>query len=145
MSYQNLLQNRINELNSAILNFARDKVYITGFYNAEMLLLHLNEGRDNHKSKGMYDKEDITFENVLNNALFIIQKDGVEQRRLQYKQVFKGEMKLKAQNKKQMISVRKDTFSDHFLLHTEKKITSFERKNELNLFLLEQFETNLQF
>lgn len=149
MSYQNLLQNRINELNSAILNFVGDKVYITGFYNDKMLLLHLDDRRDNHKSKGIYNKEDIDFNNVLNNALFVIQKDGVEQRRIQYKLIFKEAMEIKNPKEKssniQMVSIRKDIFSDTFLLHARNKVTSFENKDDLNSFILEQYKTNLQF
>lgn len=37
MTTINPLQNRVNELNSAILNYINNKVHIMGFYNAERL------------------------------------------------------------------------------------------------------------
>ncbi|WAA08609.1 hypothetical protein [Fervidibacillus albus] len=39
-----MLQNRINELNSALLDIYGNKVQVTGFTREEMLLKYLNEG-----------------------------------------------------------------------------------------------------
>lgn len=140
-----LLQSRLNELNCAIINFVGNKVYLTGFYSEKMMRLHLDEARDNHHSKGIYDKEEINFNKVLNNSLFIIQENGIEQKRIQYQQVFKDILKLKNSNKKLMVSIRKNTFGSQFVLITEKNDYSFENHIELNHYLLEQYQTDLNF
>lgn len=145
MTNLTLLQSRINELNCAIINFVENKVYLTGFYSEKMMRLHLDEARDNHHSKGIYDKEEINFNKVLNNSLFIIQENGIEQKRIQYQQVFKDILKLKNSNKKLMVSIRKNTFSNQFILITEKYEYSFENHIELNHYLLEQYQTDLNF
>lgn len=143
MNHINLLQDRINELDSAILNFVGNKVHITGFYNAQRLKTYLSEGKDNHQSKGLYNKEDITFENIKNEALFIIQNNGIEQFRIQYKHFFKDILKMANSSKREMVSIRQDVYSNGFVLKTEKIIRSFGNEEELNNFLLDKYQTEL--
>ncbi|MEC1177602.1 hypothetical protein P9B03_03825 [Metasolibacillus meyeri] len=143
MKHTYLLQNRINELDSAILNFVGNKVHITGFYNAQRLEAYLNEGKDNHKSKGLYNRENITFTSVKDNSLFVVQENGIEQYRVQYQRIFKETLKLKISNTQEMVSIHKDIYSNRFVHKTEKSITSFENRNELNNFLLDKYQTEL--
>ncbi|KYG92334.1 hypothetical protein A0U40_05165 [[Bacillus] sp. KCTC 13219] len=143
MKHTNLLQNRINELDSAILNFVGNKVHITGFYNAQRLESYLIEGKDNHKSKGLYNREYITFTSVKDNSLFVVQENGIEQYRVQYQRIFKETLKLKTSNAQEMVSIHKDIYSNQFVHKTEKTTTSFENRNELNNFLLDKYQTEL--
>lgn len=145
MNQMNLLQIRINELNSAIVNFVGNKVHITGFYNAKMLQSYLETGKDNHQSKGIYDKKEFSFNNVMNNSLFVIQENGIEQQRIQFEQISKETLKLNNSSKKEIVTIRKNKFSEHYLLRTEKSISSFENHDELNRFLQDKYQIELNF
>lgn len=59
----NLLQERIEEMGSAVLNCVEDKIYITGFYNCNRLYDWLN-GIDCYQSKGIYEKCDLDFSRI---------------------------------------------------------------------------------
>lgn len=140
MKQNNLLQNRINELNSAIINFIEKKVHITGFYNAKMLLAHLNEGKDNHQSKGIYDKEEFDLFSTINNALFIIQENGIERKRIQFVQIYKETLKLNGSSKQEMVTIRKDVFNEQYVLRTEKSVFSFYDIYTLNSYIEEKYQ-----
>ena len=47
-----MLQDRINEMDSAIVNFVGDWVYTLGFYNTDRLNSYLEEGKRNWSSTG---------------------------------------------------------------------------------------------
>lgn len=145
MTNSDLLQARINELNSAILNFSNDKVYITGFYSPEMLLLHVNEGRDNHQSKGVYDRSNVNFWNVQNNALFIIQEDGIEKERIQYKRIFKDTLKPIDKKQKIMVSIYENIFSSERVIRTEKRTLSFPNSEKMLNYLNENYTDVINF
>lgn len=88
----NQLQDRIEELGSAIINIKGNKVYIMGFYNSERLNDWLN-GSDCWQSKGIYDKHEIDFSRAMDNSLIIIMQYDVETIRYQFKPFFKGVIK----------------------------------------------------
>lgn len=94
-----LLQNRINELNSAIINITGNKVQVTGFYNPKLLQSHLDSGNLNYLSQGIYDIKEINFNDVLNNSLFVILENSIEQKRIQFEQAFKDTLKLNNSSK----------------------------------------------
>ena len=66
------LQDRIEELQSGILEIDGNKVNITGYYSKDRLLDYLDKGLDAYFSKGVYDYEKLDFGKVKNNTLFII-------------------------------------------------------------------------
>lgn len=140
----NLLQNRINELDSAILNFVGDNVHITGFYNAARLESYLTKKIDNHSSKGLYKKEDIVFTGIKQNALFIVQKNGIELYRIQYKQLYKGPLKLVKAKTLEVVYILKDKYSDTYVVKTERYVSEFANKNEIILFLLDEYSVHLE-
>ncbi|MGE7780951.1 hypothetical protein ACQKL0_13500 [Peribacillus sp. NPDC097264] len=137
-----MLQNRLNELNSAILNIEGEKVYITGFTREEMLQRYLELGSQCFSSKGMYDYQDLEFHNIKNDALIIVRKDTKEIGRHQYKSLFKDMVQFKDAEEKLIsltFTIRKSIYSVHYHFLTEKLSLLFENKAELDKYLLEKF------
>lgn len=137
-----MLQDRVNELKSAILDIKGNKVYVTGFMSEEMLQLHLTEGSKNWSSMGLYDDEDLEFHNIKNNALIIVKKNGVKAGRYQYKPVFKDTIQFKDEDGKSLsltINIRKCQYSAHYHLLTTKETLPFSGKDDLDSHLLEKY------
>lgn len=149
----NKLTNRINELNSAILNIKGDKVHILGFMSKEMMEKYF-EGSKNWYVMGLYDKEEMVFFDTKDNAFFIVQNDGIEIARYQYKPIDKQTVKLKEKSDKgndlyRTFIIRKDVFSKNYHLNLIKKDVEndsilFENKKSLNEYLKTEFNTQLQ-
>lgn len=85
-----MLQERINELDSAILNVVGDWVYTLGFYNTERLNSFLDKGKKNWSSTGRYPFEELVFHNIKTHATIILQYDGGDVARYQYINVKNG-------------------------------------------------------
>jgi len=137
-----VLQDRLNELKSAILNIKGNKVYVMGFMSEDMLQLHLTKGSKNWSSMGLYDDEDIEFHNIKNHALFIVKKNGVEIDRYQYKPIFRDTIQFKDENGKILsitINIRKSQYSPHYHLSTTKESMLFCNKGVLDRHLLEKY------
>jgi len=137
-----VLQDRINELDSAILDIKGNKVNITGFMSEEMLQLHLTEGSKNWSSMGLYDDEDLEFHNIKNNALFIVNKNGAKARRYQYKPVYREMLQFKDEDGKSLsltINIRKSQYSALYHLSTTKESLLFSCKDDLDSHLLEKY------
>ncbi|WP_188455578.1 hypothetical protein [Virgibacillus oceani] len=137
-----MLQQRVNELKSAILNIVKDKVHVTGFMREEMLLLHLNEGSKCWSSLGLYDYQELDFSNIKSDALIIVQKDGKEINRYLYKRVYKDTIQFKDEDGKVLsltITIRKSSYSSHYHLLTEKTSLLFDNNDDLSRFLLDKF------
>lgn len=149
----NKLTNRINELNSAILNIKGDKVHILGFMSKEMMEKYF-EGSKNWYVIGLYDKEEMSFFDTKDNAFFIVQKEGEEIARYQYKPIDKQTVKLKVKSEKgnnlyRTFIVRKDVFSNSYHFNLIKKDIEndsilFENKKSLNEYLKNEFNSKLQ-
>lgn len=111
-----LLQNRIEELGSAIIDFKENRVYVDGFYNSERLMDYLN-GSQCRMSQGLYDFEELDYSRLQDNSLMIVKRNGTEIKRFQYKPFFKGIMKYKNSEKKnisRIFSLRKCLYSQQF-------------------------------
>ena len=140
-----LLQNRLNELNSAILDIKGEKVHITGFTREEMLRKYLELGSDCFSSKGMYGFQELEFHDIKNDALFIVRIEGKEVNRYQYKSVFKDTVQFKEfrDGEEKLVSltftIRKSTYSDHYHFLTEKLSLLFENKDQFDKYLLDKF------
>lgn len=143
-----MLQDRVNELKSAILDIKEDKVYITGFMSEEMLQLHLTKGSKNWSSMGLYDNKDLEFHNIKNNALFIVKKDDTEVGRYQYKPVFRDTIQFKDDDGKVLsltINIRKSQYSEHYHLLTMKESLLFSNNKELDSYLLDKYSVQFSY
>ncbi|MGL5574539.1 MAG: exonuclease domain-containing protein [Sarcina sp.] len=70
-SNKELLQERINELDNAILNYKDDKINIFSFTTKERMLDCFINNNFCFASQGVYEKNDINFENIKSSACFI--------------------------------------------------------------------------
>lgn len=143
MKQLELLQTRINELDSAILNFKENKVYITGFYNDSQLMSHLNNGVENWSSKGIYDLRSVNFNSIRSNALFIILENGVTVSKYQFKVLLKRLVSNRNKKGKITITIRKNIFGEDYGILTEEKDYSFANKFELESFLLKEYKDEI--
>ena len=137
-----LLQNRVNELDSGILDILGDKVYITGFTREGMLESHLTKGIENWSSKGLYHYQDLKFYNIKNNALIIVRKNEKEIHRYQYKPVYRDTIQFK-DNEGKIVSItfiiRRSLYSAHYHFLTEKISLLFNNRDELDVYLMEKY------
>jgi len=141
-----MLQDRVNELNSAILEIKDNKIYITGFTREEMLQRYLDHGTQCFSSKGLYDYQELEFHNIKSNALIIIMKNGKELGRHQYKPIQKETIQYKDEEGKTFsltFTVRKSTYSDQYHFSSERSSELFNSKEELDAFLQEKFSIKL--
>lgn len=79
-----MLQERIAELGSAILEIKGEKVHILGFMNPERLDDYIKTGSKCFCSQGIYDNRELNFGVMQDNALFIVRKDTKEVDRFQF-------------------------------------------------------------
>ena len=73
-----MLQERITELGSGILQYKEDKVHLIGFMSPERLEDYYNKNIDCHFSNGIYDKRELNWGKIQDGALFIILNDKDE-------------------------------------------------------------------
>lgn len=111
-----LLQQRIEEVGSAIINHKDNLVHITTFYNSDRLNDYLG-GLNCIQGFGMYDPEDLDYTRIQDNCLMIVQKDDKEVHRFQFKPLFRGTVKVSNSGKKAMariFTLRKCLFSSQY-------------------------------
>ena len=143
MMEDNLLQDRINELDSAIINFVDNKVYITGFYNPVRLTSYLEQDKKNWLPKGMYDKSAVTFSNIKSGALFLVQTDGQTIERYQFTVVFREPLQRSNKEGPIIVSARKNKFAEQWQVITEKTFFEFATQDEMNAHLQENYKIEI--
>lgn len=127
----NLLQERVNELNSAIINIVGNKMHIIGFFNEERLISHLENGMDNWRSKGMYDKGDISFSNIKSNALFILKQDEKVLEKHKFTVYKRPTVQRKSESGSIILTIRKHEFIDQWQIIVLNKVHNFSSKEEM--------------
>ncbi len=139
-----LLQQRVNELNSAIFKIMDGKVHLTGFYNEKRLKTHLDKGMDNWMSKGLYDFSDVTFKNIRNNALFLIMKDDEIIEKHKYSVYKQDTVERKSKSGPLILTIRKHEFLDEWQITVLKKTYSFTTKSEMIDYMNENFKFDFE-
>ncbi len=142
-----LLQERIQELNSGIINIVNDKIHLTGFMSSERLLDYYNEGYDCRFSIGIYPKENFDIAYIKDNGLFIILKDGQEVNRYEFKQIVNETVKYKDDNNKlrsKVYTIRYCKYSNKYNYKDSDKSILFDNKKELLAYFFKEYGTNLQ-
>ncbi|MFF2876152.1 hypothetical protein ACFVR2_07510 [Gottfriedia sp. NPDC057991] len=144
-----MLQERIEELASAILDINENTVSVTGFLFPERLLNYYIDGSDCFSSKGLYPLPDqpLDFSKVKTNALFVILQNGIEQQRIQFNVIKTYTQKYKDQTGKprtKVVSIRKCDFSNQYNYFAMDEARIFATLDECNDFLAERFGSNVQ-
>lgn len=143
-----MLQDRINELDSAIVNVVGDWIYTLGFYNTDRLNSYLEEGKKNWSSTGRYPIEDLVFYNIKTNATIILQQNGGEVARYQYINVKNGTLVYdNVQNKSgkatAVYEIRKEVFSSTWNLRFADNSLVFETWGDLKKHLLTRYKYDI--
>lgn len=73
-----MLQERIAELGSGILQYKENKVHLIGFMSSERLDDYYNKNIDCHFSNGIYEEQELNWGKIQDGALFIILNDNNE-------------------------------------------------------------------
>lgn len=136
-----MFQKRLNELNSGIIDIRDDKIFVTGFYNADRLNSYLNLQIDNHSSKGVYPKIEFNFNNIKDDALFIVQENGVEKEKVQLKVISKQLMQPLGRNNKIIVTLRQNPFNHKFNLIADSSSLIFDSIEELKSHIQDYYKT----
>lgn len=140
----NQLQEVIESLGSAIIYYTDDRIRIEGFYSINRLI-DWEAGLDCWQSKYIFDDLDVILDytRIKDNALFIINKDGLEINRYRFEPFFKGTAKYKKNDEKKDTS---RTFTLRTSLHSKQFHIVYQEDNERQCIVcndLEQVEIRL--
>lgn len=139
-----MLQSRINELYSGIIDLKENETHVTGFYNADRLTSHLESGISNFSSKGIYPNEPINFNDIQTNALFIVKKHNEVIEKYQFKLIYKQLAQPTNRPNKIILNIRKDMFSTAYNVQTESNSDIFDSFENLTDFLVAHYKNGVQ-
>lgn len=140
----NLLQERVNELDSTIFSIIEDKVHLIGFFNEQRLMTHLNDDMDNWRSIGLYDYQDVSFQNIKDNALFLIVQDGEVIEKHKYTVYLRDEVERKDKSGRLILMIRKHEFTEEWQVIVLRKTHNFTSKKEMENFLTEHYRFDFE-
>lgn len=140
-----MLQDRINEMDSAIVNFVGDWVYTLGFYNTDRLNSYLEEGKRNWSSTGRYPFKEIEFHNIKTNATIMVQQDGKEITRYRYIKVKNGVLVYGNEQNKSgkataLYEIRKEVYSSTWNIRFADYSLVFETWNDMQKHVLTTYK-----
>ncbi|WP_332647134.1 hypothetical protein [Lysinibacillus sp. 54212] len=143
-----MLQDRINELDSAIVNVVGDLVNTMGFYHTDRLMSYLEEGKKNWSSTGRYPFEELEFHNIKTNATIILQQDGVETTRYKYIKVKNGSLMYENRQNKSgkataVYEIRKEVFSSTWNLRFADNSLVFETWKDMQNHVLTTYHYDI--
>jgi DNA polymerase-3 subunit epsilon len=140
-----LIQERIAELDSGIINILDNEIEIRGFMSPERLYDYLN-GIDCFYSFGVYPKDAFDESVIKDNALYIVRKNDVEISRWQYQKVFEGNVLLKINGKllNRVIKVRKSRYDKNYQFISNEENRIFSCVEDMNQFILDSYDFKLQ-
>lgn len=137
-----ILQEYINELSSGILEYKNNKIYLTGFLSPERLYEYYNDKHDCFFSQGIFDIEDLSFEWIKDNALFIIIKNEIEVFRTQFKLLKKDSIRYKIDDKytTKVYSIRKCIYRNLYNYLDAEESLIFKSLEDLNNYILNKYK-----
>ncbi|MEE1130990.1 MAG: hypothetical protein UHX00_05080 [Caryophanon sp.] len=143
-----MLQNRINELDSAIVNIVGDFVNTIGFYSTERLVSFLEEGKKNWSSTGRYPYQNLAFHNIRTNATIILQENGIEVSRYKYVNIKNGNLiydndQNKSGKATAVYEIRKEVYSRTWNLRFADNSLTFERWKDMRNHVLDNYRYDI--
>ncbi len=143
-----MLQDRINELDSAIVNVVGDLVNTMGFYNTDRLMSYLHEGKKNWSSTGRYPFEELAFHNIKTNATIIFQQDGVDIARYKYIKVKNGSLMYENQQNKSgkttaVYEIRKEVYSSTWNLRFTDNSQAFQTWEDMQIQVMSKYKYDI--
>ncbi|PIC56569.1 hypothetical protein CSV80_12460 [Sporosarcina sp. P12(2017)] len=141
-----MLQTRINDLNSGIVNITGNKVRLTGFHNSNRLQAYETKKLDNWSSKGLYDVEEIVFNNLKSEALIVVQNNGREFARYQFEIILRDTVEGTNDKMKKTISafeIRKSRYTSHYNFRMKDTRLLFNTLHEITEYMMQTFNYQL--
>ena len=142
-----LLQERIEELDSGIINILNNKIEITGFMSEERLLDYYERGYDCRYSVGLYPKEKFDIAYIKDNALFIILENNKEIARYKFVPIKKDTVNYKCDDNKtksKIFTIRQCIYTNQYNYKDNEKSLLFDTKSELESYFKNQYGVNLE-
>ncbi|WP_099336445.1 hypothetical protein [Clostridium cadaveris] len=146
------LQERLEELDSAILDFTKDKnkVNVTGFLFPERLIEYYEKGIQCFFSQGLYDHKDIKIQHVKDNGLFYILKPDDVIEKYQFLVIKKDVVKHKFRDENgtlryvsRIFKIRKCKFTELYNYIDSETNLLFNSLEELSTFFEKKYDTEL--
>lgn len=137
-----MLQERIEELGSGILDIKENKVHLLGFYSKDRLEDYLNNNMKCASSYGIYDYQLLDFNKIKDDTLFIVRKNNVILSKHYFQLIFKDTFKFKNSDKKittRTYSIRYSKYTKNYNLVIEKQYLLFTDLNEIANYLNEKY------
>ena len=141
-----LLQERIEELNSVIIDIYENKIKLTGFLSEERLLDFYERGSDCRFSIGLYPKEDFDIAYTKDNSLIIIMDQGNEIQRYKFVPIKKYTINYKDidnKNKSRVITIRQCYYTKKYNYRDTEKSILFDSETELKSFCKDEYNYDL--
>lgn len=139
-----LIQERIAELYSGIINIFDDKIEIRGFLSPERLYDYL-DGTDCFYSFGIYPKELYDESISKDDAHFIVRENNVETKHWQYEKIYESCMMINVNGNltKRVLKVRKDRYGNNYQFIAKEENRIFESLEEMDQYLFERYDLKL--
>jgi hypothetical protein len=137
----NLLQDRISELDSGILNLKEDTVELTGFLSPDRLVDYL-KGVNCFFSFGIYPNSPYEESMSKDDAIFIVNKDDIEIKRWKYIKIYEGiaQLKINGLTMDRAIKIRRDSFGNKYQFIGNKENIVFRDYDEMEDYLFNTYE-----
>lgn len=142
------LQNRISELESGIINICKDNIYITGFTCEERLFDYYENQSKCWYSYGIYSNENYDIAYIIDNAVFIIMENNIEQKRHKFVPIWKETIRYKSENTKssyanKTYTIRKCKYTEVYNYKDSDQSIIFETESQLNKFIALKYSNEL--
>lgn len=144
------LQERIEELESGILDISESKVEVIGFLSPERLEDYYKRNIQCAFSHGWYDYEDLKFQYIKDNALFIIKKFNIEIEKYQFLVLKKDLVKYKIKDKtgktkivSKVYKIRKCNFTKLYNYIDSETNLLFDNLKKLEIYFESKYKKNL--
>ncbi|MGG7058417.1 hypothetical protein ACQPUZ_08985 [Clostridium tertium] len=141
-----ILQERIEELGSGILEIKNNKIHLTGFMCKERLDDYFSKNINCIYSYGIYDDEKLDFFKIKDNALFLVTENNEIKNKYLFTLIYKGSFKFKTIDNTvttRVFKVRFEEFSNKYNLIIEKKSLLFDKIEAVKNYLEDNYKYSL--
>lgn len=141
-----ILQERIEELGSGILERKNNKVHLTGFMSKDRLDDYLTKNINCIFSYGIYNYETLDFSKIKDDSLFLFIENNEVKSKYSFTLIYKGSFKFKTIDntiKTRVFKVRIEEFSNKYNLIIEKNSFLFDNIESLKAYLKTKYNYSL--
>lgn len=143
-----LVQERIEELNSIIIDVFDDKIKLTGFLSEERLFDYYEKGSECRFSVEVYPKEEFNIAYAKDNAIIILREHGVEIGRYKFIPLKRDTVKYKdidKNNRSRSYTIRQCYYTKKFNYKDSEKSILFDDETSLREYFWNEFNSELNY